>query len=78
MFTGQYICCNCFSPKTREISLIKTVVHKARMIYFKAKMGSELDKIKQLLIENGYPAVVLLSCINQRMANFAAEKSFCP
>ena len=41
-------------------------------------MGSELDKIKELLIENGYIADVLLSCINQKLANFAAEKTFGP
>ena len=29
----------------------------------------------QLLIENGYPTDVLLSCINQTLANFAAEKN---
>ena len=40
------------------------------------KLGPELDKIKQLLIENGYPADVLPSCINQKLANFAAEKTF--
>ena len=40
----------------------------------KKKLGSELDKTKELLIENGYPAEVLLSCINQKLANFAAEK----
>ena len=48
------------------------------MICSKTKLGSELDKIKQLLIENGYPADVLLSCINQKVANFAAEKTFGP
>ena len=48
------------------------------MICSKTKLGSELDKIKQLLIENGYPADVLLSCINQKLANFAAEKTFGP
>ena len=45
-----------------------------RLICSKTKLGPELDKIKQLLIENEYPAVVLLSCINQKLANFAAEK----
>ena len=44
----------------------------------KLKLGSELDKIKQLLIENGYPADVLLYCINQKLATFAAEKTFSP
>ena len=39
-------------------------------------MGSELAKIKELLIENGYPTDVPFSCINQKLANFAAEKTF--
>ena len=43
------------------------------MIYSRTKLGPELDKIKQLLVENGYPADVLLSCINQKLVNFAAE-----
>ena len=73
MFTGQYIRWNSFSPKTRKISLIKTLVHRALMICSKTKLGSVLDKIKQLFIENGYPTDVLLSCINQKLANFAAE-----
>ena len=38
--------------------------------------GPELDKIKRLLIENGCPADFLPSCINQTLANFAAEKPF--
>ena len=45
------------------------------MICSNTKLGSELNKIKQL-IEKGYPADVLLSCINQKLANFAAEKPF--
>ena len=64
-----------YSQKKRESSLIKASVHRALMIYSKTKLGSELDKIKQLLIENGYPANNLLSCINQKLANFAAEKA---
>ena len=48
------------------------------MICSKTKLGSELNKIKQLLIENRYPADILLSCINQILANFAAEKTFGP
>ena len=68
-FTCQYIRCNSFSPKTRKISLIKTLVHRTLVICSKTKLDSELDKIKQLPIENGYPADVLLSCINQKLAN---------
>ena len=47
--TGQYIRWNSFSPKTRKISLIKTLFHRALMICSKTKLGPELDRIKQLL-----------------------------
>ena len=33
----------------------------------------KLDRVKQLLIENGYADAVLLSSIKQKVANFAAE-----
>ena len=48
------------------------------MICSKTKLSPKLDKIKQLLIKNGYPVDVLLSCINQRLANFVAETTFGP
>ena len=51
---------------------------RALIICSKTKLGPELDKITQLLIENGYTADVLLSCINQTLANFPAEKAFGP
>ena len=44
------------------------------MICSKTKLGSELDRGKQLLIENGYPDDVFIFCIKQNLANFAAEK----
>ena len=44
------------------------------MICSKTKSDSELYKITRLLLENGYPADVLLSYINQKLANFAVEK----
>ena len=72
-FTGQYICWNSFNRKSRKISLIKTLAHRALMMCSKTKLGSELDRVKQLLIENGYPDDVLTSCIKQKFANFAAE-----
>ena len=43
------------------------------MIFSKALLGSELDKIKQPLSESRYPADVLLSRINQKLASIVAE-----
>ena len=48
------------------------------MICSKTKLGSEFDETKQMLIDNGYPADVLLYCINQNLANSASEKAFGP
>ena len=73
MFTGQHIRWTSFSPKARKISLIKTIIHRALMVSSKTKLGSELDTVKQQLIENGYPDGVLLSCIKQKPANIAEE-----
>ena len=44
------------------------------MICSKTKLGSELDKIKQLLIENGCPTDVLLSCIVKRQPTLQQKK----
>ena len=44
------------------------------MICSKTKLGSELDRVKQLLIENGYRDDVVLSCTRQKLANFTAEE----
>ena len=77
-YTGQYIRSNSSSPKTSKISLIKTLVDKALMICSETKWGPELDKLKQLRIENGYPTDVILFCISQKLASLAAEKLLGP
>ena len=76
MFIEQYIRWNSFCPKARNISLIKTVVHTTLTVCSETRLGLELDRIKQLLIENGHPEDVLLSCIKQNLANFAAGNPF--
>ena len=37
-----------------------------------------MDTIKQLLIDNGYPQDVLVSCIKEKLANTSSEKRFGP
>ena len=45
------------------------------MICSKTKLDSELGTIKQLLIDNGYPEDVLVSCIKEKLANISSEKT---
>ena len=77
-FTGQYIRWNSFSPKERKIGLIKTLVHRALMICSKTKLTSELDTIKRILIENGYPDDIISKCFKQKIASFISDKHFGP
>ena len=48
------------------------------MICSKTKLDSELDTIKQLLIDNGYSEDVLVSCIKEKLANSSSEKRLGP
>ena len=48
------------------------------MICSKTKLDSELGTIKQLLIDNGYPEDVLVSCIKEKLAKISSEKQFGP
>ena len=43
------------------------------MICSKTKVDSELDTIKKLLIDNGYPEDVLVSCIKGKLTNISSE-----
>ena len=72
-FTGEYIRWNSFSPITRKINRIKTLVYRALMICSKTELDSELDTIKQLLMDNGHPEDVLVSCIKEKLANISPE-----
>ena len=44
------------------------------MICSKNKLVSELDTIKRIFIENGYPENVISACIREKVANFASNK----
>ena len=54
-FTGQYLRWNSFSPRKRKTNLILTLTHRAVAICFPERLPSELDKIKFILLTNGYP-----------------------
>ena len=44
----------------------------------KTKLGRGLGTITQLLIDNGYPEGVLLSCLRDELADISSEKQFDP
>ena len=54
-FTGQYMKWSSFAPRQRKINLIHTLVRRAVSICSQRRLQEELDKIKTILLDNGYP-----------------------
>ena len=76
--TGQYLRWNSFSPRKRKTNLILTLTHRALAICSPERLPSELDKIKFILLTNGYPEHVIKSFMAMKMKQFHALPKFGP
>ena len=65
-FTGQYSRSESFSPLKRKISLISTLVHRALMICSKRRLNEEIERIKKILLNNGYPKNIINTQITKK------------
>ena len=77
-FIGQYLQLNFFCPSKRKINSINTLVHCALMICSNSKLQSELDNIFSIMLQNGYPNVVVNSAITQKLQSFKSPVKFSP
>ena len=77
-FTGQYLRWASFSPLKRKISLISTSVHRALMICTKRRLNREIERIKKILLDNGYSKNVINTQITKKIAQFSILKRFGP
>ena len=77
-FTGQYLRWESFSPLKRKISLISTLVHRALMICTKRRLNREIEQIKKILLDNGYPNNIINTQITKNIAQFSTLKRFGP
>ena len=77
-FTGQYLRWESFSPLKRKISLISTLVHRALMICTKRRLNEEIERIKKILLDNGYPKNIINTQITKKIAQFSTLKRFGP
>ena len=69
-FTGQYLRWNSFCPMKRKTDLISTLVHRALVICSKSTLQNQLFNIRSILINNGYPEVVVNTVITKKMNQF--------
>ena len=77
-FTGQYLRWESFSPLKRKISLISTLVHRTLMICTKRRLNEEIERIKKILLDNGYPKNIINTQITKKIAQFSTLKRFGP
>ena len=77
-FTGQHLRWESFNLLKRKISLISTLVHRALMICTKRRLNEEIERIKKILLDNGYPKNVINTQIAKKIAQFSTLKRFGP
>ena len=77
-FTGQYLSWNSFSPRKRKTNLILTLTHRALAICSPERLPLELDKIKFIILTNGYPEHVIKSFMAMKIKQFLALPKFGP
>ena len=73
-FTGLYTRWDSFAPTQQKISLLKSLISRAQKICSKAVLGNELQNLKQIFAENGYPLYVIERTMKQSMERFEKEQ----
>ena len=67
-FSGSYLRWNSFSPYKRKVGLIEILTHRAIHICSTSTLSDELNKIRSIFEDNGYPASVIDKTIRQKLA----------
>ena len=75
-FTGQYLHWESFTPIKRKASLVSTLVYRALKICSKSKLKEEINRIKAILLDNGYPEDFVLKEISKKITQFSRPKRF--
>ena len=77
-FTGQYLRRESFTPIQRKVNLVSTLVHLTFKICSKSKLKEEINRIKEILLDNGYPEDFVLKQISKKITQFSRPKRFGP
>ena len=77
-FAGQHLRWYSFSPQKRKTNLILTLTHQVFAICSSERLPFILDKIKFILLTNGYPEHVIKSFMAKKIKQFHALPEFGP
>ena len=73
-FTGQFLRWESFTQIKCNASLVSTLVHRALMICSKNNLKKEINRIKEILLGNGYPDDFVLKHISNKVSRFSNPK----
>ena len=74
IFTGQYLSWESFSPLKCKIGLIARLVHQVLIICTKRRLNGEIEWIKKILLDNGYPKNVVNDQFTKKINQFSTLK----
>lgn len=66
-----------FFPKQEKVNRIKTFVYRILIIYSKTKLNSEIEFVREILLENRYLLDLMPSSIRTRIARFNNLELYC-
>ena len=64
-FTGDYIAFNSYSPIKQKINLINSLTYRAIKIYSERYLKSELENVRNIFKDLGYPLDIIDSTISK-------------
>ena len=73
-FTGQYVKWESFCSKRRKVNLISTLTHRAVLLCSPNKLDAELNNIKKILGDNGYPSSLVNSIIDSKLKSVVKQR----
>ena len=77
-FTGLYQRWDSFCPLSTKLNLIDMLVHRAVKICSKSKLNGEIENIKKILLNNGYPLDVIERNIKKKIEKLKCLPTFGP
>ena len=76
-FTGQYTRWDSYSSTRNKIALINILINRAQRICSPCNLPAEIDKIMNILRENGYPENIVKRYIH-KFLNTTKDRKFGP
>lgn len=73
-FTGLYVKWESFCSKRRKVNLVSTLTHRAILLCSSTRLDAELNNIRKILGDNGYPSSLVNSIIESKLKSVSQSQ----